>query len=326
MFNIKNIVIGSTLALSSLAVQAAGVGNHELIDETLAAQHGYNLQGLQWVNGSETRGLGFTLGSDFVDTRYATAEEVTALLAGADLNVIDQVIDSGGWAVTELKYGAVDPLSPGVRKCTADGSILWSTCALTKDHDFAIDQVQSWVPNESYAHSLLIVNPDYVKPKEAWEWDAYTEVSEADGAQLDMSGLTWMRFKTIAHMSSKEIKEALAWGGSLSDWRWATATEVGALLKSDHDNEFQNVFGGSSMMIPHTLFYGGVEVNAAECSPLAEDIERQSLDTSCSLTLHMGDVSGFYHTLYTSIDFRNFLFLGSQNSQSQQYAVALVRK
>ncbi|WDE11377.1 hypothetical protein [Thalassomonas haliotis] len=322
MFNIKNIVIGSTLVLSSLAAQAAGVGNHELIDEAVAAQHGYNLQGLQWVSGVETRGINSPLTSDFADTRYATAAEVTALLAGADLNFIDQVIANNNWEVRELQYGAVDSQSLGTRKCTPDGSSVSSVCALKKDYNFSLDQVQHWVSEQHNAYTLLIVDQDYVKPKEAWEWDAYTEVSEADGAQLDLSGLTWMRFKTIAHMSSKEIKEALAWGGSLSDWRWATATEVAALFKSDHDSEFQKVFLGSDIMGPNTLFYAGLEVNAAECSPLAEDIERQSLDTACAVMLSFPDVSWLSREVHTRIDFRSFLFLGDQN----EYAVALVRK
>ncbi|WP_281561519.1 hypothetical protein [Thalassomonas sp. RHCl1] len=323
MFKIKNIFISSALVLNTLVAQAMGVGNHELIDENIATQHGYNLQGLQWVSGNETIGLDVRWDSNFVDTRYATAAEVSALLAGADLSVIDQVIGNGR-EVIELQYGGSDLKLNGESKCTLDGSIsFWgSLCTLHENQGFSFDHIDSWVPSYQYTAQLLIVNPDYVKPREAWEWDEYSEVSPDDGAQLDLSGLTWMRFKTIAHMSSKEIKEALAWGGSLSDWRWATAAEVGALLKSDHDNEFQNVFGGSRMTLPHTLFYAGLEVNAAECNPLAEDIERQSLDTGCTIDLHMGDVSGQYSTLHNTINFRHFLFLGNQ----EQYAPALVRK
>ena len=123
-------------------------------------------------------------------------------------------------------------------------------------------------------------------------------------------------------MSSKEIKEALAYGGSLSDWRWATATELSALLKSDHDREFEKVFFGDQGQSFSYLFYGGVEVNAAECSPLAEDIERQSLDTSCMIMMPNMDAQMAYRELNNDFQFGKFLFLGN----SGKGGVALVRK
>ncbi|WDE02090.1 hypothetical protein [Thalassomonas actiniarum] len=326
MFKMKNILISSVLALSSLAAQANPVGLHESIDAATAAQYGFDLQGLTWISGMEVRGQGQNLGwsEDFADTRFATAAEVTALLAGADLNFIDQVIANNSFEVRELQYGASKRDLTGNSTCTTDGSVSFggSLCTLKKDYSFAIDRVESWASEQHNAVPLLIVNHDYVKPKEAWEWDAYTEISDADGAQLELSGLTWMRFKTIAHMSSKEIKEALAFGGSLSDWRWATATELSALLKSDHDREFEKVFFGSQGHGPMYLFYAGLEVNAAECNPLAEDIERQSLDTGCMIMMPGSDAKMRYQELNNGLNYGKFLFLGDSN----RGAAALVRK
>ncbi|WDE05892.1 hypothetical protein SG34_002880 [Thalassomonas viridans] len=326
MFKMKKILISSMLAFTSIAVQANSVGQHDLIDAATAAQYGFDLQGLTWVGGLEVKGLsqGLAWDENFADTRYATAEEVKALLAGADLNFIDQVIANSGFEVRELQYGASKRDLTGVSKCTTDGSISFggSLCTLKKDYNFAIDRAESWASEQYNAVPLLIVNTDYVKPKEAWEWNEYTEVSEADGAQLDMSGLTWMRFKTIAHMSSKEIKEALADGGSLSDWRWATAAEVSALLKSDHDREFEKVFLGTDTAGFSHLYYAGVEVNAAECSPLAEDTTRQSVDTSCAVNFSAQDGYSGYRMLNMHFEFMRFLFLGNSNIAS----VALVRK
>ncbi len=323
MFKLKNTLISTILAVSSLAVQANGVGDHQLIDETTAAQHGYNLQGLQWVSGMETIGHDVRWSTGFKDTRYATAEEVTALLIGADLNQIDLVIGNG-WEIRELQYGGSDLQLLAESRCTSDGSFSFGTslCTLKEDYAFSFDSIESWLLNNQYAAQLLIVNPDYVKPKEAFEWDQYTEVSPSDGAQLDLSGLTWMRFSTIAHMSSLEIKTALADGGSLSDWRWATATELGTLLKSDHDNEFQNVFSGTNMVGYSNLFYGGLAVNSAECSPLAEDTVRQNLDTSCAIFFPHGDATMAYQSVYGDFEFKRFTFVENNDRST----VALVKK
>ncbi len=323
MFKIKNTLIGTMLAISSLAVQANGVGAHQLIDETTAAQNGYDLQGLQWVSGIETMGIDVRWSPDFVDTRYATAEEVTALLIGADLVHIDLVIGNGR-EVHELQYGGSDLKLTTQSRCNIDTEAVSDTtlCTLKEAHQFSFEFIERWIPNNVYTAQLLIVNPDYIKPKDAFEWDQYSEVSPSDGAQLDLSGLTWMRFKTIAHMSSLEVKTALADGGSLSDWRWATATELGTLLKSDHDLEFQKVFLGSTPMHFTNLFYAGLAVNAAECSPLAEDTERKSLDTSCGIMFPNGDATWAYNLVYGDFQFKRFTFVeGSSN-----HAVALVKK
>ncbi|WP_462173782.1 hypothetical protein [Pseudoalteromonas xiamenensis] len=313
---LRSWLAATAFSITSFTISAY---DHSTIDPVAAERAGFNLQGLQWLNGySAQNEFSFNDQNQWAGVRWATAIEVETLLANANLDDLDSVFfNTDNNEVLEIHYGGIGWVNASGYNCLSNEVLrtFETVCKTTKEFNFSLTHADEY--RFGYADwskktlNLLVKIPNYTPPKSANEWDGLLSVSASDGPQLDLSGLTWMRYPMLQGMSSLDIRQALQPGGSLSDWRFATTEEMIALFRSDKIGEVNRVFLGSKGDHMY-MAYHGFNVSKSDCSPLSMEKTPLGEDQVCTVLVPSSGAPAYDQDLSRDIYYsftKSFIFL-----------------
>ncbi|WP_462165155.1 hypothetical protein [Pseudoalteromonas xiamenensis] len=339
---LRSWLAATAFSITSFTISAY---EHYTIDPVAAERAGFNLQGLQWLKGYSAQDeSSFNWTEQWAGVRWATAIEVKALLANANLDDLDLIFfEYDNDEVVEIRYGGIGWVNASGYNCLSN-EVLGTrdtVCKTTKEFNFSLthaDEYRFGNPDWSKKTlNLLVKIPNYTPTKSANEWDGLLSVSASDGPQLDLSGLTWMRYPMLQGMSSLDIRQALQPGGSLSDWRFATKEEMIALFRSDKTGEVSRVFLGSKSVtnLNMKMAYQGFNVSKSDCSPLSMEKTPLGEDQVCTVAVPSSSSISTYdedrsYNMYTYPQTQSFIFLPedtiNSNSNSFAYVIPMLVK
>ncbi|WP_462150792.1 hypothetical protein [Pseudoalteromonas xiamenensis] len=337
---LRSWLAATAFSITSFTISAY---DHSTIDPVAAERAGFNLQGLQWLNGHSAQDEStFSWTDQWAGVRWATAIEVKALLANANLDDLDLIFfDTGNDEVVEIHYGGIGRVNAHGYNCLSNEVLgtFDTVCKTTKEFNFSLTHANEYrfgSPDWSKKTlNLLVKIPNYTPPKSANEWDGLLSVSASDGSQLDLSGLTWMRYPMLQGMSSLDIRQALQPGGSLSDWRFATKEEMIALFRSDKSGEVNRVFLGSigNNISQMKMAYQGFNVSKSDCSPLSMEKTPLGEDQVCTVFVPSFSATSTYdedrsYNMYSHPQTQSFIFLpeDTMKSGSSVYLIPMLVK